>query len=142
MPLRPASRYLVSAIFAALIAFGGVARADDAADIRAVIESQTAALSAGDAKRAFGYATPNIQSRFGSSAVFMHMVEQGYSALIRPTVFEVEDVETRGDRAAARAFLVAGDGRVYRAVYPLARQPNGEWRIDGCFLTPAEDKAA
>ena len=117
------------------------ARADDVVDIRAIIEDQTAAISAGDGKRAFGYATPNIQARIGSSDMFLRMVESRYSMLINPKLFRVEDVQLRGNQAAARAHVVAKDGRAFKAVYPLKKQPNGEWRIDGCYLELLSDRA-
>jgi hypothetical protein len=74
--------------------------------------------------------------------MFLRMVESGYSALINPNVFRIDDVELHGDQAAARAHLVANDGRVFKAVYPLKKQPSGEWRIDGCYLEPLSDLAA
>lgn len=136
-------RFPIALVLAMMVAFGGVsaARADDQSDIRSVIEAQTAAISAGDAHAAFGYATPNIQSRFGSSAMFMTMVENGYAALIKPRAFMVEEVMTEGDKAAARAHVVAADGRVYKAVYPLKRLPNGDWRIDGCYMERADGQS-
>jgi hypothetical protein len=110
------------------------AAADDAADIRALLEAQTAAFTAGDADRAFGFASPNIQARFGDAETFLLMVESGYGALIGPSAYRVEEIELRGDKGAASAHVVGKDGRIYKAVYPLARLPSGEWRIDGCFL--------
>lgn len=118
-----------------------IAEQDAAASIRAVIEDQVAAFADGDAQRAFGHATPDIQARFGSSAVFMSMVETGYAALIRPTKFQIQEIEARGDEAAARALVIARDGRAYQAIYPMKRQADGGWRIDGCHLTPAEGRS-
>ena len=132
---------LSAMIFGASLLAWSAARADAPSEIRAVINDQVAALSEGDARRAFSHATPNIQSRFGSSEYFMAMVENGYSALIRPKSFEIEDVKTEGDKAAARAYVVAADGRAFYAVYPLARQPDGQWRIDGCFLEAAPGRS-
>ncbi|MGZ0189456.1 MAG: DUF4864 domain-containing protein [Alphaproteobacteria bacterium] len=124
-----------------LVGASSSALADDATDIRTIIEDQTAAISAGDGQRAFGYATPMIQARMGSPEAFLRMVESGYSALIDPSVFRIDDVELLGDQAAARAHVVAKDGRVFKAVYPLKKQPSGEWRIDGCYLEPLSDRA-
>ena len=117
------------------------ARADDQTDIRTVITSQTRALSAGDASTAFSYATPNIQDRFVSPEIFMAMVKTGYSALIGPQKFEVTEIETSGDQAVARARVVTSESKVFIAIYPLIRQPDGSWKIDGCFMQPMEGKA-
>ncbi|MEQ9126464.1 MAG: DUF4864 domain-containing protein [Alphaproteobacteria bacterium] len=139
MPVR--QRFLLILIVAAA-SFGWTApaAADADADIRAVIVDQIDAISAGDGARAFGLASPGVQDRFGSAEGFMFMVEQGFGPLVRPRAFEVEEVRRDGDRAAARARVVARDGRLYLAFYPLSRQPDGRWRIDGCQLkeTPGQ----
>jgi len=140
MPVR--QRFLIVALLAAVsLGWAGPAAADADADIRAVIVDQVDAISAGDGARAFGYASPGVQDRFGSSETFMFMVEQGYGALVRPRAFEVEEVRQDGDRAAARARVVARDGRLYQAFYPLRRQPDGRWRIEGCQLKEAPGRA-
>src|SRR5262249_42074073 len=50
--------------------------------IRKVISDQLAALRAGDANRAFGYASPGIRAQFGDAATFIAMVREAYSALL------------------------------------------------------------
>ena len=132
---------LLAMLAIAASALGTPARADAAAEIRAVIQDQLDAFAVGDAPRAFSHASPDIQARFGSSAVFMTMVEAGYAALIRPREFEIEDVRADGDVAAARARLISADGRVYQAIYPLRRLPDGAWRIDGCQLEQAPGRS-
>ena len=116
------------------------ARADDQTDIRTVITSQTRALSEGDANTAFSYATPNIRERFVSPEFFMAMVKTAYSALIGPQKFEVTEIETSGNQAVARARVVTSESKVFFAIYPLIRQPDGSWKIDGCFMQPMEGK--
>ena len=130
------------ALLAILAGWTGPTRAQSAeAEIRQVVENQIAAFAAGDARRAFGYATPNIQKRFGSSATFMTMVEQSYSVLLDPADFVVEAVEANGDAGAVRARVVGRDGQIFDALYPMKRQTNGDWRIDGCYLQPAKGRA-
>ena len=140
MPVR--QRFLIVVLLAFVsLGWSAPAAADAEADIRAVIIDQVDAISAGDGARAFGHASPGVQDRFGSSEMFMFMVEQGYHPLIRPRAFEVEEVLRDGDRAAARARVVARDGRLYQAFYPLRRQADGRWRIEGCQLKEAPGKA-
>lgn len=131
---------LTALIFGATLLLGS-ARADAPEDIRAVISGQIAAFAAGDAQRAFDYATPKIQSQFGSSEVFISMVEGAYGALIRPKRFDIQDVRADGDQGAARAYVVGADGRAFVAIYPLKRQPDGQWRIDGCFMEAAPGRS-
>jgi hypothetical protein len=132
-------------LIATLIAFTfttSLARADDAESaVRAVVEAQVAALAAGDAEEAFSYATPDIQKRFGSAENFLAMVRLSYSALIKAEVFEVEAVAAQGEHGAVRAHVVGKDGKAFKAIYPLLRQPNGAWRIDGCYLQTTDGQS-
>ena len=132
-------------LIAALIAFTfttSLARADNAKSaVRAVVEAQVAALAAGDAEEAFSYATPDIQKRFGSAENFLAMVRLSYSPLIKAEVFEVEALEARGEHGAVRAHVVGKDGKAFKAIYPLLRQPDGTWRIDGCYLQTTDGQS-
>jgi len=111
------------------------------AQVRAVVQDQIDALAIGDADRAFSHASPKVQSIFGASDAFMAMVQNGYSALIRPQSFTIDEVLAEGDKAAVRAQVIDRDGRPFQAVYPLERQPDGRWRIDGCYLEPASGQS-
>lgn len=105
------------------------------------MEAQIAALAASDAETAFSYATPHIQKVFGSPENFLVMVKLSYSALIDAEVFEVETVAAEGDHAAVRAHVVGKDGRAFKAIYPLLLQPDGAWRIDGCYLQTTDGQS-
>lgn len=109
--------------------------------VKAVVEAQIAALASGDAEAAFSYATPQIQKQFGSPKNFLAMVQLSYSALIDAEVFEVEAVAAQGEHAAVRAHVVGKDGRAFKAIYPLLLQPDGAWRIDGCYLQTTDGQS-
>ena len=64
-------------------AWADVSGADQAA-IQAVISSQIDAFRHDNAGVAFGYATPELQTMFGSAARFMDMVQHGYAPVYRP----------------------------------------------------------
>jgi ketosteroid isomerase-like protein len=133
---------LFIAALAACTFMMSLARADSAeAAVRAIVEAQVAALAAGDAEEAFSYATPDIQKRFGSAENFLAMVRLSYSALIKAEVFEVEAVEAQGQHGAVRAHVVGKDGKAFKAIYPLLRQPDGTWRIDGCYLQTTDGQS-
>ncbi|MBT6312128.1 MAG: DUF4864 domain-containing protein [Alphaproteobacteria bacterium] len=133
---------LLIAILAAFAFTTPPAHADDAESaVRAVVEAQVAALAAGDADAAFSYATPDIQKRFGSAENFLAMVRLSYSALIKAEVFEVEAVAAQGEHGAVRAHVVGKDGKAFKAIYPLLRQPDGAWRIDGCYLQTTDGQS-
>ena len=64
--------------------FDPVAGPDQAA-IQTVIESQLAAFQRDDGSEAFSYASPGIRGKFRNAENFMAMVQQGYSAVYRPS---------------------------------------------------------
>ena len=80
-------RNLVLAFACLAILAATPARADTAADERTVetlIREQIAAFGKDDGERAFTYAAPDIQKRFGDPVSFMAMVRKSYAAVYRP----------------------------------------------------------
>lgn len=115
----------------------GPARAADTADasaIRAVIQSQLRAFMADDGEGAFSHASPGIRRMFGTPENFMAMVRRGYPQVYRPRSVEFVDVLTRGGHLVQRVRIVGPDGGAVMAYYPMEQQPDGTWRIDGCYL--------
>ena len=111
----------------------------DQAAIRSVIESQLAAFQRDDGSEAFSYASPGIRGRFGNAENFMAMVQQGYSAVYRPS--EVDFLEARnyaGSIAQAVRF-VGPDGQTVIAIYMMERQADGQWLIDGVRIIPVAE---
>jgi len=108
--------------------------------IRQVIEAQLDAFQHDDGDRAFGFATPMIQQRFGDAATFMQMVKSGYPAVYRPRSLSFDrlvDTEFGPDQILR---VIGPDGRAYTAHYMMQKQPDGSWMINGCYLTRAEDQ--
>ena len=71
----------------------------------------------------------------------MDLVRSGYAPVYRPKVVEFREI-----RAAARGpeqlvFVVGPDGRAYIAHYMMERQPDGSWRINGCYLEPLGEES-
>jgi hypothetical protein len=118
------------------------AEAGDAAEIRAVIEAQLEAFRADDGARAFGFASPAIQSLFGDPETFLEMVRRGYPAVHRPRRVEFQDLLGEGGGMTQRVLLVGPDGVPVVADYLMQRQPDGSWRINGCILERAPDQTA
>ncbi|MGH6944014.1 MAG: DUF4864 domain-containing protein [Geminicoccaceae bacterium] len=113
----------------------------DRAAIRAAIAAQLAAFAADDGTTAFGYASPSIQRQFGSPASFMEMVRTGYMPVYRPREVSFGNlIELRG-RPTQLVLLVGPDLSVVTAYYLMERQRDGTWRIDGCILGRAPDRA-
>jgi Domain of unknown function (DUF4864) len=113
----------------------------DTKAVRAVIQAQLAAFAAGNAMRAFAYASPGIRQQFGDANNFMVMVLSAYPMVVRPTA--VTYFLPRQEEGDVRQTLRLRDreGQVWLATYAMQRQPNGKWLINGCVVV-ANDEAA
>jgi hypothetical protein len=118
-----------------------VSPADQTA-IREVIEGQVEAFRRDDGAAAFGYASPGIQGMFGTAETFMDMVRQGYRPVYRPQVFEFREIVTLQGMVTQKVHVIGPDGRPVTAFYPMTQQPDGSWRIEGCYLQAPEDHQA
>lgn len=116
--------------------------ASDQTAIRDVIGSQVEAFRRDDGAAAFGYASPGIQAMFGTAETFMEMVRQGYQPVYRPRVFEFREIVTVQGTVTQKVHVIGPDDRPVTAFYPMARQPDGRWRIDGCSLRAPEEHQA
>ena len=116
--------------------------AADRTAIRDVIERQVEAFRRDDGAAAFGYASPSIQGLFGTPETFMDMVRQGYRPVYRPQVFEFREIVTLQGMVTQKVHVIGPDGRPVTAFYPMAQQPDGSWRIEGCYLQAPEDNQA
>src|SRR5947209_1562625 len=103
----------------------------DRAAIRMVVEEQLAA---------FRLASPSIQQQFRSSGNFMRMVRTGYRAVYRPREVQFGEIEMKDGRIIQRVEVIGPDGAPALAHYVMQRQPDGSWRINGCFLTASEQR--
>lgn len=116
--------------------------AADRTAIRNVIEGQVEAFRRDDGAAAFGYASPGIQGLFGTAETFMDMVRQGYRPVYRPREFAFREIVTLDGMVTQKVHVIGPDGRPVIAFYPMARQPDGSWRIEGCILQAPEDHQA
>lgn len=128
--------------FAAPAAAQGPPGAGDQAAIVGVIQKQLDAFQADRAAEAFGYASPDIQTMFGTPDKFMTMVRQGYPAVYRPRSVDFRELVTTSGRIVQKVLFVGPDGVPVIAEYFMERQPDGSWRIDGCRLETGADQTA
>jgi hypothetical protein len=108
------------------------AKADDAAapDIRATIGAQLDAFIADDFAQAFSYASPMIQSLFGTSDRFGMMVRNGYPMVWRPADVRYLELEQRGESLYQQVLIRDQQGGVHLLEYQMIRNQAG-WRING-----------
>jgi hypothetical protein len=112
----------------------------DQAAIRQVIQSQMAAFQKDDGPTAYGYASPTIQQKFVNADVFLEMVKTGYPAVYHPREVEFRELKVENGRLLQEVYVVGPDGNPALAIYEMQRQPDGSWRINGCWLTRAPDQ--
>ena len=108
--------------------------AADAGAVRAVIEAQLDAFQHDDAARAFSYAAPGIRETFRTAENFMEMVRTQYAVVYRPSRVDFEEPIVFNGELAQPVRFTDADGRLWLAIYPMQRAPDGAWSINGCFL--------
>lgn len=130
-------RLILSVLFGLTLALPAHAQESAA---RAVIADQIAAFQAGDLGRAFGFASPVIQQKFGTPEIFGRMVEQGYPMVWRPS--EVVFLEAReiDGRLRQEVFLRDSAGRGWIAEYEMIEH-EGALRINGVRLREAPENS-
>ncbi len=137
---------IVALLVALLLSTGGIARADelanvsaaDRAGIQAVISGQIDAFRHDDAKAAFAAAAPNIQQRFGTAQHFLGVVKELYQPVYRPRSFAFGALVMQDGELVQKVEVIAPDGTHDTALYAMVKQPDGAWRIAGCSLLQSE----
>ncbi len=102
--------------------------------IQQVIASQIAAFQRDDAAGAFGFASPTIQTMFGTPEHFIAMVQSGYRPVYRPRSMRFSELVGDSDHPVQLLDLVGPDGEAVTAAYEMVQMPDGSWRINGCVL--------
>lgn len=115
--------------------------APDQAQFKDVINRQISAFKVDDSVTAFGFASPDLQAKFGNADIFMEMVRSSYAPVYRPRFIEFRDIIEHDQETEQQVFLVGPDGRNYLAHYMMERQPDGSWRINACYLETAQDES-
>jgi Domain of unknown function (DUF4864) len=107
---------------------------DDSAAIRAVVTEQLDAFARDDAVRAFSLATPAIRARFGTAEAFLEMVRSDYAVVYRPRSIEFDTSVVIEGEIVQPVKMIDAQGAAWIALYPMQRQADGTWRINGCQL--------
>ncbi len=108
---------------------------EDAKAVRAVIEAQLDAFQRDDAARAFALATPGIRKTFRTAENFLEMVRASYAVVYRPKDVIFETARIIEGQLVQPVRLTDAEGRGWIAIYPMQRQPDGNWRTNGCQLS-------
>jgi len=105
--------------------------------IQLVISDQLQALKAGDGAKALTHAAPGIQERFATPETFLHMVRNGYGALLDARYTTFLEGAIIGGNTVQPLRLVLPDDTVMVALYQMEKQQDGAWRITGCVIAPS-----
>lgn len=125
----------------AVLAASPAAMADDrGAAIESVIQGQLDAFQRDDWDGAFGYASPNIRSMFGTPERFGQMVRGGYQMVWRPSRVEVGALENGPRGPVQIMYFEDASGALFEAAYEMI-QIDGEWRINGVRVRKAPEAA-
>lgn len=119
--------------FAAPLRAQVVSEADRVA-IRGVIQAQMDAFARDDAPTAFGFATPALQTQFGSASRFLALVREAYAPVYRPGSVWFGALKASDGLPLQMVHVTDRNGAPVLAVYLMERQKDGGWRIAGCRL--------
>lgn len=106
--------------------------------IRSVIEQQLQAFQQDNASAAFSFASPGIRAKFGTPQDFLRMVQVTYPSVYRPRSVMFERLGLVNGLLAQELLLLDPAGKLVRALYVMEKQPDGSWKIGGCYLVPVE----
>lgn len=112
----------------------------DRTAIRLTIEQQLQAFQTNDAEAAFASASPEIREKFISANNFLKMVKTDYPAVYQPRSVMFERLVMTKGIPTQEVLLLAPNGAVVKALYLMEKQPDGVWKISGCFLVPVPDE--
>ena len=112
--------------------------AADRQKIEKVIRDQLDAFGRDDAGRAFGHASPDIQRMFGTPDNFIRMVRNNYAPVYRAGSVRFIRLDPIDGQWVQTVQLVDGEGRVWRALFTMKRQPDKQWKVGGCQLMPTD----
>jgi len=99
-----------------------------------VISEQLDAFTHDDAPRAFSLATTGIRAQFGTPEAFINMVRAAYPAVYRPKTVQFENPVLVEGQVVQPVKMTDAKGHMWVALYPMQRQADGGWRINGCQL--------
>lgn len=132
--------FVTALMFFSLLVFPARA-ADDKTVIQKTISDQIVAFLNDDAETAYSFAAPGIQDRFPDKDMFFAMVKKSYAPVYRPGNYAFgRYMAVEKDAMAFQEVLITGtDGKDWKAVYKLVRQPDTSWKIGGVGIFPNKD---
>ncbi len=130
---------LISLLFAVSVRAQESSDSDESA-IQSVIDGQLKAFATDNGLGAYEFAAPLVKGIFPDATTFMSMVKKGYQPVYRNKTYTFgESFQDNLGRPAQRVVITAMDGKRYEAVYSMEKQPDGTWKIAGCYLVAIQE---
>ena len=129
----------VLTLFIGLMASPILAEDDPQPQIQTVIENQIAAFKVDNFAVAFSYASPSIQSMFGTAENFGVMVQRGYPMVWRPAEVQFLDLRKMSGDFWQQVLIRDQAGVRHMVLYRMQKGPDG-WRINGVQLGKPADQ--
>ncbi|MEK1933054.1 MAG: DUF4864 domain-containing protein [Pararhizobium sp.] len=98
---------------------------------QSIIQDQIEAFLNDDAATAYSFASPQIKAKFPDKTIFFDMVKRGYAPVYRPGNFAFGRSKVAGDTIVQEVLISGPDGKDWTALYFLAKQPDGTYKING-----------
>jgi hypothetical protein len=114
----------------------------DKAAIQSVISRQMEAFKRDDAAGAYAFAAPGIKTLFPSPDGFLAMVRNKYAPVYRPKSIAFGALKATEQGLTQTVAIIDAGGQAWTALYVLAKGPEGQWQITGCFLIKAVETNA
>jgi len=102
-----------------------------------VISSQIQAFKDGDVEAAFSFASPEVQSNFGTAENFVAMVQSTYPMIWRPADFMFLGQKTHDVFAMQEVIFFDSYGKGFTFIYEMIDLA-GSWKINGVFQVNKE----
>lgn len=105
---------------------------------RLIIQKQIEAFLNDDAEAAYAFAAPGIRARYPDKDAFFAMVKKSYQPVYHPGNFAFgrsKNIEN-GAMILHEVLIEGEDGKDWKAVYQLLRQPDGGYKIGGVIIVP------
>ncbi|OXT00164.1 hypothetical protein B7H23_08245 [Notoacmeibacter marinus] len=111
------------------------ALSQDTAPWQGPIDDQLQSFQSDNGARAYSHAAPNIRRMFPTLERFMSMVEGGYPQVRKPKSWTMGPATPLSDDLIAQEVIIVGPtGKVWKALYTLQQQADGNWQISGVSL--------
>lgn len=111
---------------------------DPVQSAQTLIQGQIEAFLHNDAVTAYSFAAPGIKALFPDKDVFFAMVKKSYQPVYHPGNYAFGKSRAIDNGAVVyQEVLITGiDDKDWTAIYQIARQPDGTYKINGVQILP------